>query len=220
MAAVFNVQGMEVITLRELIELSAGGVRNIVPLHTNGQNSGLLLRREARAGSELSRRIARPRIMHPPPDETARGMRSSSVDPWVERLAWLMDGAIRIGPWSIGLDGLLGLVPGIGDAAGAIISMLIVLQAVRSGIPRVAVARMLTNIAFDTLVGTIPVFGDIFDFAYKANLKNLRIYEESLSGRPGANVRHWLFFVALALALLAIVAVPVILVVLVLRSVH
>jgi hypothetical protein len=156
--------------------------------------------------------------MHSRPDETARENGRPSVDPWVRRLAWLMDSAIRIGPWSIGLDGLLGLVPGIGDAAGAVISMLIVAQAVRAGIPRVAVARMLANIAFDTLAGTIPVAGDLFDFAYKANLKNLRIYEDSLTARRGATARHWVFFAALALVLLALAAAPVLLVVLILRT--
>ena len=56
--------------------------------------------------------------------------------PWVEKLVWLMDGAIPIGRWSIGLDGFLGLIPGFGDVVGALISMLIVMRAVQSGIPR------------------------------------------------------------------------------------
>jgi hypothetical protein len=111
-----------------------------------------------------------------------------------------MDGAIRVGPYSIGLDPLLGLVPGIGDLIGALISMLIVFRAVQAGIPRVAVARMLTNIAIDTLVGSIPIFGDAFDFAYKSNTKNLRIYQRALgsTGR-GATARHWGFFLVLLL---------------------
>ena len=67
-----------------------------------------------------------------------------------------MDGLIPMGRWSIGLDGILGLVPGLGDITGALIGMLIVLRAVQAGIPRVVIARMMTNIAIDTFVGSIP----------------------------------------------------------------
>jgi Domain of unknown function (DUF4112) len=61
---------------------------------------------------------------------------------------------------------------------------------VQADIPRVAVARMLANITSDTFVGSIPVFGDALDFAYKSNLKNLRIYEQSLIDPRGATTRH------------------------------
>ena len=132
------------------------------------------------------------------------GERLPQRDRWMQHLAYLMDGAVQIGPWSIGLDPLLGLIPGLGDLIGALISMLIVGRAVQAGIPRIAIARMCTNIAIDTLVGSIPLFGDAFDFAYKANLKNLRIYEQSLyAGRRDA-ARHWGFFLALFLAIAAI----------------
>src|ERR1700730_17769174 len=94
-------------------------------------------------------------------------------DTWIEKLAYLMDGAIPIGRWSIGLDPLLGLVPGIGDLVGALISMLIVMRAVQAGIPRIAVARMIANIAIDTLIGAIPLVGDMLDFVYKSDLQNL-----------------------------------------------
>jgi hypothetical protein len=66
----------------------------------------------------------------------------------------------------------------------------IVVHAVQAGVARVAVARMLANITIDTLVGSIPVFGDAFDFAYKSKLKNLRIYERSLIDPRGATTRH------------------------------
>ena len=65
---------------------------------------------------------------------------------------------------------MLGLVPGAGDIASSLISMLIVMRAVRAGVPRIAVARMVANIAFDTVVGSVPLAGDLFDFAYKSNL--------------------------------------------------
>ncbi len=129
-----------------------------------------------------------------------------------------MDSSIGIGPWSIGLDGLFGLVPGFGDLAGALISMLIVSRAVRAGVPRVAVARMVTNIAIDSLLGAVPLAGDLFDFAFKSNMKNVGIYQESLAAAPGANIRHWGFFAVLAIVLLAVLAVPVAVVVLLVRA--
>src|SRR5438552_7279645 len=87
-------------------------------------------------------------------------------DPFIEWLAWLMDNSIRIGPWAIGLDGFLGLIPGIGDMAGAAVSAVIVLRAMQSGVPKSAVLRMLINVGLDSLAGSIPLVGDIFDFAF------------------------------------------------------
>ncbi len=130
-------------------------------------------------------------------------------DPWIRHLAYLMDGAIPIGRWSFGLDPLIGLIPGIGDLIGALISMVIVARAVQAGTPRIAIARMMTNIAIDTFVGSIPVFGDAFDFAFKSNLKNLRIYEQSIYDGPAATARHWGFFLALFLGIGAAVAAVV-----------
>jgi hypothetical protein len=129
-----------------------------------------------------------------------------------------MDSSIGIGRWSFGLDGLIGLVPGFGDLAGAMISMLIVARAVRAGVPRVAVAHMVANVAIESLIGAVPLAGDLFDIAFKANMKNLRIYQESLAAAPGANIRHWGFFAVLAAALLVVLAVPVAVAVLLVRA--
>jgi uncharacterized protein DUF4112 len=134
------------------------------------------------------------------------GERLPARDPWIEHLAKLMDGIIPIGRWSIGIDPILGLIPGIGDLIGMFISMLIVMRAVQAGIPRIAVARMMTNIAIDTLIGAIPLAGDIFDFAFKANQKNLRIYEQSLYSGPAGAARHWGFFIALLAGAGAVIA--------------
>ena len=135
--------------------------------------------------------------------------RLPAPDPWIRHLAYLMDGVIPIGRWSFGLDPLLGLVPGIGDLIGAVISMLIVVRAVQAGVPRIAVARMMANIAIDTLVGSIPIFGDAFDFAYKSNLKNLRIYEESLYAGHRDTARHWGFFLAMFAGIGGVIAAVV-----------
>jgi hypothetical protein len=131
-------------------------------------------------------------------------------DPVAEKIAWLMDGAFKVGPYSICLDGLIGLIPGFGDIAGALIAMIIVLRAAQAGIPRIAIARMVTNIAIDTFVGSIPIFGDAFDFAYKSNLKNLKIYEDALNRGRESQARHWGFFILLLAGLGVITALVVV----------
>jgi hypothetical protein len=136
--------------------------------------------------------------------------RLPAPDPFARHLAYLMDGVIPIGRWSVGIDPLLGLVPGIGDLIGAAIAMIIVFRAVQAGIPRIAVARMMTNIAIDTFVGSIPVVGDAFDFAYKSNLKNLRIYEDALRAPSASTARHWGFFLGMFLLGALVVALIVI----------
>ena len=128
-------------------------------------------------------------------------------DPVIEKIAWIMDGAIPLGGrFSIGLDSVLGLLPGLGDIIGALIGMTIVLRAMQAGVHKVAIARMTTNIAIDTLVGAIPLLGDIFDVVYKSNIKNLRIYEEALASGNRSDARHWGFFVALFLGAAVIIA--------------
>jgi hypothetical protein len=128
---------------------------------------------------------------------------------WVERIAWLMDSSIPLGRWSVGLDGIIGLVPGVGDYAGAMVSLLIVAAAVHAGVPRIAIARMIANIGLDTLVGAIPFAGDLFDFGFKANIRNARIYREAIA--TGRTARHWGFFLILAVAVIAIAALPLLL---------
>lgn len=130
-------------------------------------------------------------------------------DPLLGWLAWLMDESIAIGPWKIGLDGFVGLIPGVGDMAGATVSAVIILRAAQSGIARSAVIRMVINVAVDSLLGSLPLFGDIFDFAYKSNVLNVQIYREALRGerRP---VKDWAFILLIAVILFVILSLPLI----------
>jgi hypothetical protein len=133
---------------------------------------------------------------------------TSKVPDWVEKLAWLMDRSIPIGKrWSIGLDGIVGLFPGVGDLAGSLVSALIVASATQAGLPRAAIARMVANVTVDTVLGGIPLIGDFFDFAYKANTRNIKIYQEHLQGRT-QKVRNWMFTFVVSLCLMALIAVP------------
>ncbi len=105
-------------------------------------------------------------------------------------VARLLDEAIEIPGtgWRIGVDPIVGLVPGIGDLVCAIFSTWIILVGVRLGAPGSVVARMALNVAVDTLVGSIPIGGDLFDFAWKSNVKNVRLIAAWLD-RPGPTHR-------------------------------
>jgi len=129
-------------------------------------------------------------------------------DPLSENLAWLMDSSIQIGPVSFGLDGLIGLIPGIGDFATSIVSALIIVRAMHHGVHRAAILRMLLNVGFDTLLGAVPVAGDIFDFAFKSNIRNLEIYRESLSGTREP-MKDWAFIAVVVVVLAALAILPI-----------
>lgn len=103
----------------------------------------------------------------------------------LERLGAVMDSLFRVPGTSfrIGLDGIIGLVPGIGDAAGAAVALYLVYAARRIGAPRRLIGRMLTNILIDTVFGAVPVMGDLFDFAWKANRRNMRLLRRHLDER-------------------------------------
>jgi Domain of unknown function (DUF4112) len=77
-----------------------------------------------------------------------------------------------------GADSLAGLVPGIGDAGAALISLYIVLEARKLGAPNHLLVKMLANVAIDTGLGTIPVVGDLFDVFFKSNLKNIDLLHD------------------------------------------
>lgn len=101
------------------------------------------------------------------------------------RIARLMDSSIRIPVIGkrIGWDAVIGLVPGVGDVAGAAISGYIVLAAAQLGVPKQAIARMLGNIGIETLLGAVPLLGDLFDMAFRANERNVAIIERHLQAR-------------------------------------
>jgi hypothetical protein len=112
---------------------------------------------------------------------TARAPTRPEVPADLVRLGRLLDSSIRLpSGYRIGLDGLVGLVPGIGDALGAVMSLYIIARARRLGMPRRVLARMLLNVGTETLIGTVPLLGDWFDFAFKANERNLALLRRHL----------------------------------------
>jgi len=125
----------------------------------------------------------------------------------------LLDAGFRIPGTSLrfGLDPILGLVPGFGDAAGAVLAGWILVEAVRLSASRATVLRIAGNVALDAALGAVPLIGDIFDFAWKANLRNVACWSGIWRRRSGPRApiaRSWLLVIcgvsAMALGLLAL----------------
>jgi hypothetical protein len=105
----------------------------------------------------------------------------------LRQLARLLDAAVRIPGTEIrfGLDALLGLIPGAGDIAGGVLSTFIIVQAAKLGAPGAVLARMVMNVAVDSIVGAVPILGDLFDIGWKSNMRNAQLLERYVE-RPQA----------------------------------
>jgi hypothetical protein len=119
----------------------------------------------------------------------------------------LLDSAVRVPGTSFrfGLDPILGLIPGLGDIVSPLFTAGIIWQARDLGIPRVVMMRMIINVALDTLVGLVPILGDLFDFAWKSNNMNLELLEQHAYEERGPSAGDWTF-VVLSIALVALIA--------------
>jgi len=93
----------------------------------------------------------------------------------------------------VGLDPVLGLVPGLGDAVGALLAAWILVEAIRLDASRATLARIASNIAIDALIGAVPLLGDVFDVVWKANLKNVALLERHAVDPAGAGKDDRLF---------------------------
>jgi len=111
----------------------------------------------------------------------------------IDALATLMDTAFVIPGTEIrfGLDALIGLIPGIGDAITTVISLFIVREARALGAPPLRVARMIANVALDGMVGAVPLVGDAFDVAFRANRRNMALLREHLDKVEGRGAPYW-----------------------------
>jgi hypothetical protein len=125
-------------------------------------------------------------------------------------LGHFLDNSIRIPgvDYRVGYDAVIGLIPGIGDLIGFVLSIYIVLAATRYRLPASTVLRMVLNVGLETLLGTVPLVGDLFDATYKSNARNLDLLRAHLAARtqggaPPSNIR---FYAGLLLALAGIIA--------------
>jgi hypothetical protein len=147
-----------------------------------------------------------------PPRRVARGLTDEQLD----HLAGVLDDIFHIPGTKIrfGLDPIVGLVPGLGDIITGLLSFLIVFAAWQRGLPRIALSRMVANIAIDTLLGSIPIFGDVFDTAWKSNRMNYNLLVRYRGGtRQGLITRDWLFFLVLLIGIAVVVLLPIAIVV-------
>lgn len=139
----------------------------------------------------------------------------------MRRLSDLLDNAIAIPGTSyrIGLDPILGLLPGGGDAAAAFLSAYIILQSARLGLSRQRLGQMFFNVLVELVVGTLPIAGDLFDVAWKANAKNVALLEAELNVDPAtvkaagtediAGTQRWALLLVAGLVVAALMLVGV-----------
>ena len=130
----------------------------------------------------------------------------------LRRYADWLDSGIRIPVlgWRIGLESILGLVPGVGDATGAILGGWVVAEAVRGGARPATLVRMLINLALDAMVGAVPLVGDLFDFVWKANSRNIALLERHQHDAVKAGRADRGFVAVLVIVTAVVCVVPVI----------
>ena len=132
-----------------------------------------------------------------------------------DRLQWLenlLDEAFVIPGTNIrfGIDGIIGLIPGLGDVLAGLLSLLIPLAAWVRGVPYITLLRMLTNVAIGLLVGAIPIFGDAFDIYWKANRRNYRLLTRSIAEPRRHTWRDWAFLLILTVSIALVFVIPLV----------
>ena len=138
------------------------------------------------------------------------GRSRAEVERSLEQLAYLMDGLFRVPGtgWRLGLDAVVGLIPGVGDFATTAVSLYILAAGVRYRVPKVTLLRMGANIAVDYLIGSIPVVGDVFDAAWKSNQMNVELLRQRAAVAPEeaahGRASDWLFLAAIVAGLLVL----------------
>ena len=147
---------------------------------------------------------------------------ATTNDEHLDHIAAVLDDMFRIPGTQIrfGLDFLIGWIPGVGDAAAGVASLIIIVAAWRRGASIVTLARMVANVVLEAVLGAIPVLGDAFHVAWKANRRNYRLFMREKSRAPGKSHawRDALFLLFLLIALLCLAAIPIALIVWLVRS--
>lgn len=133
----------------------------------------------------------------------------------IRRWARLFDSQFRIPGTRVtfGLDPILGLIPGVGDIVGPVFGLVVIAHAWRMRVPKVVIARMIVNAGIDAALGVVPLLGDAVDVFWKANQANVRLLEQHVFERRAAGAGDYVFVIGVAVAGLAIAAMPVVAVV-------
>ncbi|HYI09236.1 MAG TPA: DUF4112 domain-containing protein [Thermoanaerobaculia bacterium] len=131
----------------------------------------------------------------------------------LRKFAFLMDQAFPIPGTNIrvGFDAVLGLIPGIGDVIGAVLSTWIIAGALRHRVPARVIARMVLNVSIDLVFGAVPVAGDVFDFMFEENMKNMRLLEAHRDRRrPPRSGRQIALILGLIVTFLVLLALTLV----------
>jgi len=147
--------------------------------------------------------------------------RRASLEAFFKWLALITDEFLRLPgtKFRFGLDPLIGLVPGLGDTASAIVSALALVEAARRGVPRILLARMAMNILINELVGIIPGLGDAFSFWFKSNVRNYELVRRFTAAPEQSRRGDWIFLIAILGLLFVIVCAGLIASFLVLQAI-
>ena len=130
----------------------------------------------------------------------------------LDLLAHVLDDCFRIPGTSIrfGLDGIIGLIPGLGDVLAGLASCILILAAWIRGVPYIGLARMVANLALDVIIGAIPFLGDAFDIAWKANRRNYALLVRHIEQPRRHTWKDWVFLTVLAFTLISIFLAPLV----------
>ena len=148
---------------------------------------------------------------------TSQAIRPIEIEESLDRLSWVLDDLFRIPVlgWRIGLDALVGLIPGVGDTATTVASLYVLGSAVRYRVPKITLLRMGMNLGIDYALGSLPLVGDFFDAWWKSNQKNVELLRQratvSASEARKGRLSDWLFVgvIMIVLVMLAIGAAVV-----------
>ncbi|MFT6100632.1 MAG: hypothetical protein ACJAYF_003193 [Arenicella sp.] len=124
---------------------------------------------------------SRPEIATELATELATEQQKQKAMKRLDNLAWALDSVVPLpGGFRLGLDGLIGLVPVVGDGITALLSSYVIGEGVRNGAPKSVILKMLANLLVDTVIGAIPFFGDVFDVVNRSNYKNVNLLRSYL----------------------------------------
>jgi hypothetical protein len=113
----------------------------------------------------------------------------------LDQIAWFLDNAFKVPGvnWRFGAEALIGLIPGAGDIISGAIGLMLLFRAFQFKLPKIVILRMIVNTLLDITVGAIPFLGDVFDFIFKSNSRNMALFREYAEQPAQSTTRHWIF---------------------------
>lgn len=134
----------------------------------------------------------------------SRAERFGAVQARIARVTHVLDDLVPVPGTSqkVGIDPIIGLIPGVGDIVAALVGGWVIAEAARFGIPRIVLARMVVNLLVDLAIGLVPIIGDLFDIVSRSNSANLELFRRHALDPDASTAGHRAFFVGLVLLLI------------------